>query len=140
MLQVNEPGNLFWALISLIGGIYPFYGSTYVKQLDWSYIGDKRKSGLNKNGPIYLIGPILSAILSMICKTMIGLTTGYWQNMFQIGRTLNIYLALFNLIPIKSAGGFPWDGMKIFKWNKWVWAIETVLIAVIIFSFKKLFA
>lgn len=130
--KANEPGILVSSIIALIGGIYPFYGSTYIKQKDWSYIGDKRKPGLNKNGPIYVMGPLFSIIMAIISKYLIGLTFGYWQIMFQLGMNINIYLVLFNLIPIKSAGGFPWDGTKIYQWNKIIWVIETIVMILIV--------
>ena len=39
------------------------------------------------------------------------------------GYTASLYLTIFNLIPIQAAGGFAWDGQKIFAWNRAAWSL-----------------
>ncbi|MGB9717709.1 MAG: hypothetical protein ACPL4E_04635 [Thermoproteota archaeon] len=40
----------------------------------------------------------------------------------------NLMIVILNLIPIQAAGGFVWDGKKIFKWNRSMWI--TLVIAI----------
>jgi len=43
------------------------------------------------------------------------------------GYTINLLLAIFNLVPIQAAGGFVWDGKRILTWYKTIWV--TLVIA-----------
>lgn len=52
--------------------------------------------------------------------------SSYPYNIFtllgRLGFQMNLWLAAFNLIPFG-----PLDGLKIFRWNKWVWGTLTLL-------------
>jgi Zn-dependent protease len=50
-----------------------------------------------------------------------------------LGARINIWLALFNLIPFG-----PLDGAKILKWNKGIWLI-TIAIAGGLFAIQRFF-
>ena len=41
---------------------------------------------------------------------------------------INSWLALFNMIP-----AFMFDGAKIFKWNKIIWGIFTIIALIFVF-------
>jgi len=62
----------------------------------------------------------------------------------RVGYTLNLFIVIFNLLPIKAAGGFVWDGKKILNWNKVIWmSLSIGTIALIVFdcsSFDSLLA
>jgi Zn-dependent protease len=116
-------------LLSLIGGFYPVYGSTYLKQVDWDYPG---KINRRTNGIIYMFGPIVHICLAVAfwyLQTLVP--AGIWLGAINIGYSLNLWLAIFNLLPIKGPGGFAWDGAKIFDWNKPIW-IGLLCVSIII--------
>ncbi|MBN2152863.1 MAG: GNAT family N-acetyltransferase [Candidatus Lokiarchaeota archaeon] len=111
----------FWFMLALgiVGGIYPAYGSTYVAQLDWSYTRNRRETGL-----VYVVGPIVNAITAVASRLLASLVgTGAWRVVLDMAFTMNLWLAIFNILPIKSAGGMPFDGYKIFTWSKAAWGV-----------------
>jgi Zn-dependent protease len=72
----------------------------------------------NEMGKISLSGPLTNVVLgflffnlSMVSSDLIGTICFYLAY-------INIYLAVFNLIPFG-----PLDGAKVFRWNKAVWGI-----------------
>ena len=133
VFKIWEPGLLFFFILSLVGGIYPAYGSTYIKQIDWSYRHDERKNGI-----IYASGPVASFLLALGCLGLLDvINSPLWVHALSLGYMINIFQAMFNLIPIWSSGGFPWDGAKIFSWSKaaWVILVSLVIITLIIRPF-----
>ncbi|MFH0970239.1 MAG: hypothetical protein V1776_02145 [Candidatus Diapherotrites archaeon] len=74
---------------------------------------------LRENGIISAAGPLMNIIIGIIG---IGLSSLFATS--QIGHvalivgSINLYLAMFNLLPF-----FILDGAKVFAWNKGVWAI-----------------
>ncbi|MBI2112885.1 metalloprotease [Candidatus Woesearchaeota archaeon] len=69
-----------------------------------------------ENGLISLAGPLTNYVLAMI---FLALTLLYpaGSSLFSVGFSINLWLGLFNMIPF---GNF--DGLKIFEWNRIVWA------------------
>ena len=69
-----------------------------------------------ENGIISAAGPLTNYALGM---AFFGLMFVYpaWNMVWSIGFFINIWLGLFNMIPF---GNF--DGIKIFHWNKIIWA------------------
>ncbi|MBD3351010.1 MAG: GNAT family N-acetyltransferase, partial [Candidatus Lokiarchaeota archaeon] len=127
------PGLFFWFLLSLLGGIYPAYGSTYMSKRDWSYVKNKRKNGL-----IYIIGPIVNMIIILTLYLVFPyLTIDPLKTAFGIISFINIVILIVNLLPFRGSGGFPWDGGKIYDWNKIVWGIMVVL-AILLMVFYTL--
>ncbi|MEX2681175.1 MAG: GNAT family N-acetyltransferase [Candidatus Sigynarchaeota archaeon] len=118
-------GLWFMLALGLVGLVYPSYGSTYIKQEDWSYTRNRRDAGI-----IYIAGPIVNVIVAITCHVLsIIITAGTWQIVFVLGFNMNTWLAIFNVLPIKSAGGVPFDGYKIFSWNKAAWGLVTACVA-----------
>ena len=78
------------------------------------------------NGRLALTGPVINLILSVI---FLGLVFVHPHIIFVYGYLINAWLGLFNLIPF----GF-FDGTKVFRWNKSVYAL-TVLIAIALVYF-----
>ncbi len=116
-------GLLLGWLLALVGGFFPAYGSTYVKQLDWWYEPKRDKTGI-----IFAIGPLVSLALAFTFWTLPTLaTSSLLVASARVGYTINLVIVIFNLIPIQAAGGFVWDGKKILMWNKTAWA--TLVIA-----------
>jgi len=124
-----DSGILFSSLLAAIfSALYPSYGQTYVKQVDWRYDPKQRIMGL-----IYAAGPITSLILA----TFFWISLPYFNNELlriagRIGYVSNYVLVIFNLIPIQASGGFAWDGRRIYTWNKAVWASLAIAITVLV--------
>ena len=124
-----DSGILFSSLLAaILGAFYPAYGSTYIKQVDWRYDPKQKEIGL-----IYLAGPIVSFILA----TLFWASLPYFNNkpllmIGKMGYVTNYVFVLFNLIPIQAAGGFAWDGRKIYMWNKSVWTLLVIALALLI--------
>ena len=75
------------------------------------------------NGLISLAGPAVNGVLAVIFYILMILTTGYASILFYLIAHLNIILAIFNMIPI-----MPFDGSKIYKWNKTVYFMTAGLL------------
>lgn len=86
----------------------------------------KRRLGL-----ISVAGPVMNLCLAVTFLVLYLQypTTGFWREAFAIGALVNTWLAGFNMIPFG-----PFDGKKIFDWDKTVWAI-TLAIAVALFAY-----
>ena len=77
---------------------------------------------LNEYGKISIAGPATNIAQAIIYLTIYLITPlSIWGFLAQYGIEINAFLALFNLIPF---GLF--DGMKIFKWDKRVWAAAAI--------------
>ena len=121
-------GLLLGWLLALIGGFFPAYGSTYVKQLDWWYEPKRDKTGI-----VFAIGPLVSLALAFGFWTLPTLATSSMLiSSARVGYTINLLIVIFNLIPIQAAGGFVWDGKKILVWNKTIWAALVVATSALI--------
>jgi len=77
-----------------------------------------------QNGLISIAGPATNIVLALIFFSLLFLN---WQSQLLIsvlfyGFIINIWLALFNLLPFAI-----FDGKKVFDWNKAVWAVAVVI-------------
>jgi Zn-dependent protease/ribosomal protein S18 acetylase RimI-like enzyme len=92
-------GLLFGWLLALVGGFFPAYGSTYVKQLDWWY-----ESKRFKNGIFFVMGPFVSLVLAFAFWTLPTLlASSLLVASAKVGYTINLMIVIFNLIPIQAA-------------------------------------
>lgn len=124
-------GLLINILLAAIGGFFPAHGSTYVKQLDYRY---KSK---DKMGVVFSVGPLVSLFFAFTFWSLsIFSTSSLLVASGRVGYTFNLFLVIFNLVPIKAAGGFVWDGKKILNWNKVIWiALFIGTTALIVFDY-----
>ena len=126
IFKVWESGLTFSVLLALLGALVPFYGSTFIRQKDWPYSKNLREIGL-----IYTAGPVVSLILA---SCFLGLA--HWTNtewlvaLGTVGLRANFVLVLSNLIPIFPFT--PFDGRKIFLWNKTVWSLLVIWFALLL--------
>lgn len=121
-------GILFSWLIALLGGFFPAYGSTYVKQLDWWYNPQKDKTGI-----IFAIGPLSNLTLSFAFWAISNFAANnLLADSAKIGYATSLLTVIFNLIPVQTAGGFVWDGKKILVWNKAIWTALVIATIVLI--------
>jgi len=77
------------------------------------------RSNIDKVGKIGLAGPLVNLGLVVIFG-LVGIISSFsiLQTIGQIGAAVNAFLAMFNLIPFP-----PFDGQKVYKWNKNVWML-----------------
>ena len=120
VFKVWESGLVFSVLLALLGGLWPSYGSTFIKQKDWPY-----NKKIEEMGLIYSVGPVISLILASCFLGLTHWTSTEWLVALGIvGFRVNFVLALFNLIPIFPFSIF--DGRKIFLWNKIAWSLLAI--------------
>tara|TARA_Y100000034_G_C6839377_1_gene379589 strand:- start:457 stop:1008 length:552 start_codon:yes stop_codon:yes gene_type:complete len=75
-----------------------------------------------RNGKISIAGPIVNVILAVIfflLQPILGVIAFY-------GTFINLWLALFNMIPFWN-----FDGSKIWRWNKGIWMGFTALVLIL---------
>lgn len=113
-------GLVIAVISSLFGFVFLAPGAVYIT----SYM---REITDKENGIISLAVPVVNIILAgifyvisvainPIAQTSIWLM--YLALICSIGFNVNSFLAFFNLLPIP-----PFDGSKVFKWNKIIWII-----------------
>lgn len=79
-------------------------------------------------GKMALAGPVTNIILSTVCIMIAAVT----QDLFLIVAFINAILAVFNLIPFGVL-----DGLKVFRWNKIIWAVTfAAAIALIAYTYS----
>ena len=110
------PFGLILALVTGLSGLGLFAapGAVYIHPRSdmWGtpvHISKKRM------GLISLIGPAINVALAGIFSLLFILLPAY-DYIFSVGISINLILALFNMIPFP-----PLDGSKIFAWDKKIW-------------------
>ncbi|HLD15487.1 MAG TPA: site-2 protease family protein [Candidatus Nanoarchaeia archaeon] len=73
-----------------------------------------------KNGKISLAGPLTNILLAILSLILIKIN--FFPSIAVDALRINAWLALFNLIPF-----MPFDGAKVFYWNKLVWFIAVAV-------------
>lgn len=108
--------KMLWIAIffSFFGFIIAAPGAVYI-------FGNINKE---KNGKISLTGPLTNIFLALLFLILILLLrpSGFFEMFFGFGLTINSLLAAFNMIP-----AMPFDGAKIFAWNKKAYFISLIL-------------
>lgn len=114
------PLGLLLALVtSTFGFIFAAPGATYI-------------SGLNitkpENGRISIAGPLTNVAVALVFFPLLVFAggNGFWGYLGSYGVFINIWLALFNMLPI-----MPLDGAKVFSWSKSRWVMLFVPLAII---------
>jgi len=121
------PNGLLLALLfSLFGFVFAAPGAVVIHPRIDLY-GNIQRISRKKYGIISLAGPVTNLVLAFIFALLAYLPIDLLANIFSFGVYINIWLALFNLLPLP-----PLDGSKIFVWNKKIWAV-LFTIAIILF-------
>ncbi len=116
---------LFLAVVfSFFGFIIAAPGAVFIES----------KRGLisrEKNGKISLAGPLTNIFLAMIFLIPILLFSfqGILSMFLRYGFIINSLLALFNLMPFG-----PFDGRKVFEWNKTAHIVAALIAAALFFG------
>lgn len=120
-------GILLNLLFGIVGGVFPAFGSTYIRQIDWHY---KPK---DKTGIMFAVGPLVSLVFAFIFWSLSAITSEeVLISSARTGYILNLMIAVFNLIPVQAAGGFVWDGKKILNWDRNAWLLLCVVTVALI--------
>ncbi|MGI6009793.1 MAG: site-2 protease family protein [Methanomethylophilus sp.] len=117
-------GLLICIALSFTGFIFAAPGAVYIEG-----VGDK-----NRYGKISIAGPAVNLVLAAV--GIIGcLVFNYTAFVvpFVALASMNVSLALFNLIPV-----MPLDGAKVWKWNKGVYLAAVAVAIALLISFYTL--
>ena len=99
-------------LLSLFGFLFAAPGAVMIS----GYIDNKR------NGIISIAGPAVNLTLGAIFIGLLFVTAGQLHTIIYLLAHFNVFLAVFNLIPIP-----PLDGSKVLKWNVPVYIVTAVI-------------
>ncbi|MFH1636967.1 MAG: site-2 protease family protein [Candidatus Woesearchaeota archaeon] len=116
-----DPFMLILAIgMSLFGFVFAAPGAVYIL----GYAGKSR------NGKISIAGPLTNIVLSaLFLVTLVFATHPSIALIGKYGHMINAWLAAFNLIPFG-----PFDGKKVFAWNKWIWGATLAAAVVLLFA------
>lgn len=109
--KVFMPGLLMALVFSFFGFLFAAPGAVYI----YGRIDQKT------NGKISASGPIVNLAIGAVALAAWLMTTGMFSDILFLFAWLNVFLALFNILPIP-----PFDGSKIYKWNPFVYVIMIV--------------
>ena len=89
---------------------------------------------VEQNGKISLAGPGMNMIIGSICLAILFVLSSdtLLFLIFSIVAYINLWLAIFNLLPIP-----PLDGSKVFYWNKPIY-VASMALAVALFIFANM--
>lgn len=102
-------GILLALITSLVGFIFAAPGATYIS----GYLISERENGI-----ISLAGPLTNVLVGIIFLPFLLFGSGAFYELGRVGLSVNLFLALFNMLPI-----LPLDGAKVFAWNKVYWLL-----------------
>lgn len=105
------PVGLVLAMITaLIGFLFAAPGATYI---NGAGISDEQNGVISAAGPLVNVG-VAGIFLPVLLLAHQGTLVEFagFEGVF-----INCWLALFNMIPV-----MPFDGAKVFRWNKVIWA------------------
>ena len=122
------PFGLVLALAtSLIGFIFAAPGATYISGTNIS---------ASENGKISLAGPLtnVGVALAFLPFALYFPSDTFFGELGLIGTQINIFLGLFNMLPV-----MPLDGAKVFHWSKIRWAGVFVPLLVVFLFWIGLF-
>ena len=120
------PTGLMLALIcSLFGFVFAAPGAVMI--YPGADASGRATLTIEKAGLISIAGPALNICLAVV---FLLLNMAYPMLLFQMGVRINIWLAIFNLIPFG-----PLDGAKILRWNKRAW-LATIAVGIGLFVWE----
>ena len=130
------PGLLLAIITSFFSIIFAAPGAVWIRSKEKTDVEEKEY--LKHLGKISITGPLVNVVLAIIFLLLsyfvifanrFVVFTPILSVILIVGAHINGILAAFNLIPVG-----PFDGRKVFKWNKVIWS-STAIIAVGLFLF-----
>jgi Zn-dependent protease len=95
-------------------------------------------------GLVAIAGPITNLVLAFVffglllvlapSLSIASAMDQFWLNMLWIGFNINAWLGLFNMIPAD-----PFDGGKVWRWNKVVYGVTAAVALLTVFGLPMLF-
>src|SRR5436309_4510171 len=82
----------------------------------------------SQNGKICLAGPLTNVTVAFIFLPFALFAAGSLNLLGLVGFSVNMFLAVFNMLPI-----MPLDGAKVFSWSKLLWVAVFAPLALINF-------
>ncbi len=114
-------GLVMALLFSLFGFVFAAPGAVLIHPR--SDIWGRRSSITVRNsGLISLAGPVTNVLLAAVFFVL-SLSYEPYKELLLMGTSVNIWLALFNMIPFP-----PLDGSKVFFWSRQYWLISFLAI------------
>lgn len=108
----NTQMLLFAVFSAFLGFVFAAPGAVYISG----------PIGRRENGIISAAGPAMNIIIALVFRLLpLGVISSY-------GANINGWLAFFNLIPVME-----FDGSKVWRWNKGIYAVLIVIAAVLAF-------
>jgi len=126
-LAEYSAGEFPWmsVLVAFAGWIFLSPGAVYIAS-------PTRPLTKTANGLISLAGPLTNLFIALGFRVFAG--EGLVGAVGYLGWDINIWLAIFNLVP---APGF--DGQKVLAWNKPVYAMSALAVAACYFLLRNLY-
>ena len=79
-----------------------------------------------ENAYISAVGPLMNILVAFLFLALGPFLSGFFAIVAGIIIRVNVFLALFNLLPI-----MPFDGSKIFAWNRILWFVMAAFVFVL---------
>jgi Zn-dependent protease len=118
-------GLVFAFLTSLAGFVFAAPGAVYVAPR-YDIWGRPENVSKRKMGLVSIMGPVVNLVLA---AAFFALNFLYPSDLFSLAVFVNVWLGIFNMLPIP-----PLDGSKVFAWDRRIWiALFAVLILMFIF-------
>ncbi|HII98043.1 MAG TPA: PKD domain-containing protein [Methanoregula sp.] len=107
----QDADTRFWGLGTLIMFVTAWlFGNAFAQP--YRNLVNRNDDDLRKAGIEMVAGPVVSIILTFVFLAMVTLG-GTWAIAGGIGFTINLIMAVYSLMPIKTM-----DGLEIWRWNR----------------------
>ncbi len=117
------PMLAFAILLSFFGILFAAPGAVFISGY----------STRREMGHIAIAGPLSNIALALLVLPLYFIVSGgFWGTLVQYFYQINVWLALFNMIPLLML-----DGAKILHWNKW-WYFGTLAVCIALFVVQLL--
>lgn len=111
-------------LMSFFGWVFAAPGAVMIHSRADLW-GRRHELTIRRTGLISLVGPLINVLLAIVF-TVLSLAYPPYGSIASFGASINMWLALFNMIPFP-----PLDGSKVFAWDRKIWLAASAAIVVL---------